>query len=348
MSADTDANSPPTTSSEQTPPAPVDWAAEDPDTPAAPDPTPPDTDNAAVEGDDANQQAADAAQRAQEAAEDDPIGDDPEPGDNDPPEFWSAERKALWDKVTDPEVRAAIKDHVQEVSRSTARKLEENAGKVRQAEESAKAALEAQQRDMQWWQENGPLIQQVIEGEFAGINWNELSAKDPAAWAQAKQAKEARENWLRGIMGRHQQAVEATQQRAKQAEQQARAAEHGKLAARFPQEFGTPERAQRTYDALSKYLATNGIPPERIQQVYEAPVVEIIRKAYKYDQLQARAKSVTTSAPPAVSAKVTPTRVVPGATRQGANPLNEAERQAMERLRSGARPTPEEAALLFR
>lgn len=342
MSEKPDASSPPTNSDAPAEPAPfnpADWAEDD--APADMPAEQADPDNASVEGEE--------GKPAEAAAEDDQIGDDPEPEDGDePPEFWSAERKALWTKVTDPEVRAAIRDHVRDVSVATARKLEENAGKVRAAEEGAKAALVAQERDVQWWADNGPLVQQIIEGEFAHIDWNKLSAENPAAWAQAKQAKEQRDRWLQGIVQRHVQGQEQIKARQQRVEQEARVAEHQKLATRYPKEFGTTEAAQRTYDVLSQYLAKNGIPGERIRQVYEAPIVEIVRKAYKYDQLQAKAREVTIPKPLAQPASKTPTRIVPGASQRQANPQDEATRQAMERLRSGGRLTREEAAAAFR
>lgn len=342
MSAENDADSP--TPAEQAP-APVDWAADDtPEPEQQPDPGPPDPENAAVEGDD------DPPEPPKAAADDDPIGDDDPPGDDAdaPPEFWSADKKALWAKVQDPEVKAAIKEHVAEVSRATARKLEENAGKVRQAEESARAALANQEAAVQWWQQNGAMIETLVQGEFANIDWNRLSAENPAEWARARQAYEDRQRWLAGVTAKVQQDAQQVQQRQRQAEQGARVAEHQKLAERYPNEFGTPDKAQRTYDVLSKFLAEKGIPAERISQVYESAVVEVVMDAYKYRRLRARAPNVTASKPPAAPATMTPTRVAPGAARRPANPVSEAERQAIERLRSGMRLTPEEAAVAFR
>lgn len=327
-----------------------DWGAPEPGEIRLPPPAPnpadqPNPDNAGIEGDDEPDPKPPAA-----AADDDPIGDDPDDTSDDdgPPEFWSAEKKALWAKVQDPEVRAAIKEHVREVTTGTARKLEENAAKVRQAEESARQAIADQEQHAAWMQQALPVLEQVLHADFAGIDWKALRRDNPAEAVRLEGDFRERQAAIQQVEARLQAQRQQAESRQKEAHQAARVAEHAKLAAKFPKEFGTPEVARRTYDVLGNYLHKHGIAPERINQVYEAPIVEILRKAYKYDQLQAKAKGITNPKPPAQSASTTPTRVVPGAAQRSANPVNEATRQAVERLKSGERLTPEEAALAFR
>lgn len=307
----------------------------------------PNPDNAAVEGDDTPD-----VPPAKAEADDDPIGlDDPTPADDAdaPPDFWSAEKKALWAKVTDPEVKAAIKEHVAEVARGTARKLEENAAKVRQAEESAKAALAKQDEVVNWWNQNGPVFQQLLQGKYAGYDLDKLAQENPAEWARVKQAQEQDQRWIQGVFQQHQAQMQQVQQRQAEEMQAARWSEHQKLAQEYPREF-SPENSKRTYEALGKFLLDAGIPPERINGIYEAPVVKLVMDAYKYKRLQAKAREVTAPKPLQVPASKTPTRVAPGAQRQ-ANPEGDAARQAVERLRSGVRSselTREEAAAAFR
>jgi hypothetical protein len=346
MSESTEQTPQPTTNS----PAEVDWSTPDADEvrlpPPAPDPADqPNEDNASLEGDDEPEKPVKEAA----ADDDDPIGDDPEETatDDEPPEFWSTEKKALWSKVADPEVRAAIKEHVRDIAAGTARKLEENAKRVQAAEESSKQAIAKQEQDLAFWQQTGPVVAALIEGEFANVDMDKLARENPGEWAAIKQAKEARQAWVRGIAGHIQEQQKQVDARRKEYEHSARIAEHGKLAAKYPKEFGTPEASERAYKALAGFLAEQGIPADRISQTYEAPIVEIVRMAYKYKQLQAKAKVVTTPKQPAQSASTTPTRVVPGA-RSSANPVNDATRQAVERLKSGERLTSEEAGWAFR
>lgn len=332
MSAETDTSSQPTTTESVPDNSPEAWAAAVNDVDEAP---------------------ADASTVDTEAA---PAGDDGEPelapedieatGDDEPPEFWSAERKALWSKIADPEVRAAIRDHVGEVSTATARKLQENATKVREAEESAKVALSNQNQLAAWWQQNGQTIQRMVMGKWASVNWNELAANNPAEYVRLKAEFDGEQNALRQMSDRHDQEVKARDQRLQAAHKQERANEHAKLATKYPAEFGA-EKADATYRTLSEYVLKHGIFPDRLEGIYEAPVVEIIRKAYKYDQLQAKARTVTTPKQPAQSATTTPTRVAPGATARSANPEGEAKRQAIQALKSGKRLSQEEAGLAF-
>jgi hypothetical protein len=308
--------------------------------------------NASVEGDDTPAAQPEKPKDAKEAKaeDDDPIGDDPEEadGDDEPPEFWSAPKKALWDKITDPEVRAAIKEHTKEVGVASNRRIEEHAAKARAAEESSKAAIAKQEQDMAWWQQNGPIISTIIEGEFAGIDMDRLAKENPAQWAEVKQAKEARQNWLNQVGAHLQNNQRQVEERRATQHQAERVAEHSKLAAEFPKEFGTPEASKRTYDALGAYAVKNGIAPERVNAIYESNIVKILRKAYKYDQLQAKAREVTTPKPPETSASKTPTRVAPGARVTGPTPQSDAVRLANERLRNGEHLSREEAGWAFR
>jgi hypothetical protein len=267
--------------------------------------------------------------------------------DDAPPEFWSAERKALWAKVTDPELKAAIRGHVEDVSKGTAKKLEEHALKVRQAEESARAATENQDQLANWWKANGQRIQLAVLGKWASVDWQKLSVDDPAGYVQAKQQLESEQQFVRDVTQRHQVEVKKAEQRQEQAHQRERAAEHAKLAEKYPNEFG-PEKAQETYTTLSDYLLRQGIAAERLKGIYEAPVVEIVRKAHKYDQLMAKAKGLTNPKLPDASASTTPRRVAPGPGQRSGNQASAAERQALERLRKGEPLTDEDAGLAFR
>lgn len=331
MSDAAETNSQPTTSEPDN--SPEAWAAAVNDVEETPAEAPPsDSDGEPAAGDDGEPELG---------------PDDIEPtGDDDPPEFWSAERKALWSKITDPEVRAAIRDHVGEVSTATARKLQENATKVREAEESAKAALSNQNQLAAWWQQNGQTIQRMVMGKWASVNWNQLAADHPAEYVRLKAEYEGEQNALRQMSERHDQEVKARDQRLQAAHKQERAGEHAKLATKYPNEFGA-EKAEATYRTLSDYVLKHGISPDRLEGIYEAPVVEIIRKAYKYDQLQAKARTVTTPKQPAQSATTTPTRVAPGPAARSGNPEGEAKRQAIQALKSGKRLSQEEAGLAF-
>ena len=325
-----------------------DWGAPEPNEKRGPqlqpDPEPEDRsdeDNASVEGDDEPAKAA--------ADDDDPIGDDPEDGEeaDDGPEFWSKEDKAFWKQVP-PELRPILRKYEQQRIEFANKKAEEAATERKRAMEEAQKAAGANEQYAKWWETNGPVFHKTFVDRWAGVDWGKLAEENPAEWARLSQMRANEHQMLVQANAQAETARTEAGKRAQTAEREARVAEHGKLAAKFPKEFGTPEASERSYKALAGFLAEQGIPAERISQTYEAPIVEIVRMAYKYKQLQAKAKVVTTPKPLAQSASSTPTRVVPGARNTSANPANEATRQAVERLRSGEHLTREDAGLAFR
>lgn len=291
-----------------------------------------------------------AEPEAEAAPEEQPEGEpQPEAEDDDPPpEFWSAERKAEWKKITDPALRAAIKGHYEESTRATAQKIEEAAKARKAAEEKASEFEKQQAQSVAWWQQFGPILHKQLQGKWAGVDWATLARENPAEYVAKKAEHDAEQAQFAALAQRQQQEAQEVARRAKDKHQAERAAEHQKLAAKFPKEFGTPEVAQKTYDTLSKYLIDQGVPADRIPNIYESYVVETAWKAYKYDQLQAKAKEVTNPKPTPQDAAKTPTRVAPGAARQSANPSSEAERQALQALRSGGKLTADQMAVAFR
>lgn len=268
---------------------------------------------------------ADGEEQQQEAVQDDP--------DAEPPEFWSAEKKEIFRTLT-PEQKAAVREHYDEATRSTNKKIEEAALARKAAEEAAKKYQADQEQIAEWWKANGPNLARMVQGKWAGVDWNDLAANNPGEWARLRQQYESEMGQVRDMQARHDAEVKAVEQRREQAHRQERAAEHEKLAKKFPKEFGTPEVAQKTYDTLSKFLLDRGVAPDRLQGIYEESVVSIVKDAYDMSQLRAKAKGVTTPAQAAQPASKTPTRVTPGAAR-AANQGSDSERQAVERLRRG-------------
>lgn len=312
---------------EQQEPTAADFAADD-----APEPQP-NTDNAVVEGDEGEEQPESEAQD----------------GDDSAPEFWSADAKALWSKLKDqPELRAALKDMNAKERRAVATKFEEASERAKEAE-AAKAKASADIGHVaQWFEQNGPAFLETIKGRWAG--WTpeyqqQLATDEPAKYVQLKAMYDA------DMVRAHTFAQKGVEVRTQQAQAQAnkfaaeRAASHAKLAEEMPAEFGAA-KAEATYKTLSTYLMDQGVPAERIPFIHEPFVVKTVLKAYKYDQLQAKMKaSGTQPANGQQSATATPRRIPPGAQPTGgANRQSDAERQAMEALRSGERSSVKMAA----
>lgn len=286
---------------------------------------------------------------------DEPEGEEPQaqPEDDDPPpDFWSAERKALWAKLKGPEfadIRDAIRGHVEDANKAIGSKMEEAAKARKEAEAKALKFEQEQAQSVAWWQQTGPAIQQMLTSKWSHFTpeyQKELAETNPAQWAKESAAFQADQQQWNALRARQQAEMAEVERRAKEHHQRERAEHHSKLAAKYPKEFGA-EKAQETYNALSKYLVDQGVPAERVPHIYESYVVEVALKAYKYDQLQAKAKEVTNPKPGPQNAAKTPTRVAPGAANRTANPASEAKRQALQALRNGERMTPEQMAEAF-
>jgi hypothetical protein len=340
MSESIETNPQPTTSSPE-PGSVEDWGAPEPGekrtTPAererAADPPPHVPAEPPVEGGD---------DEPEKAAADDvnPLEDD------DTPDFWAKEDKEFWKQVP-PELKPILQKYEKQRIEFANKKAEEAAAERKAAMEEAKKAGSANEQYAKWWQENGPTFTKTFVDKWAGVDFKALSEENPAEWARLSELRRHEHQLLSQAHAQAEAGRTEMAKQAKAAEHQARLTEHEKLAKMFPKEFGEPKAAERTYAVLSKYLVDEGVPAETVSGIYDSTFVKLARKAYKYDQLQAKAKGITNPKSPAVSASTTPTRVVPGA-RSSANPQNEAQRQAVERLRSGMKLTPEEASEAFR
>ena len=80
---------------------------------------------------------------------------------------------------------------------------------------------------------------------------------------------------------RAQEDIRVATQRAEQAFQHAKRTEHAKLAHKLPDYFGSPQTAAKTYDELGKFLFAKGIPADRINQIHEAPIIELALAAMR-------------------------------------------------------------------
>lgn len=301
----------------------------------------------------------DAAERAEEATREEaaefqaaPQEEEPAPAaghHDEPPEFWSAERKALWDRIADPEVRAAI--HAQEKERvaATSRKIEEAALARKALEERMQQVGRERDALTQWLSETAPRLAQAFQGRWSQYDWPKLAAENPAEFARLSAQRDAEFATIQQAAQRHQQELQAARERAAQATAQRRQAESDKLARQYPEHFGA-DKARRTYEELASYLVAQGVPYERIQNTFESSIVGVALKAMLYDKAQAALRARNASAPggpPTTTATQTPRRIAPGPGHRPGHPAGEAARQAEQRLRTGQALSDEDVATLF-
>lgn len=261
-------------------------------------------------------------------------GEAEDPSLNEPPEFWSAEDKAMWATVP-MALRAGLKKIDQDrVAYVNQQKSE--AAKVRQeALDQAKQATTVVEEGAKWWQANGPQFFKAFGDKWAQVDWVQLAKDDPARCQELRMQQEHEAGLLRQAHERGQRDIEASTQRAKAQEYEARRIEHDKLASKHPDFFGTKERAEKTYKELSEFLFSNDVSADEISATYKAAHIELVLDAMRYRQAKKQASSVAKPGAANTPAARTPLRVAPGPGAQPANRAGERARQASERIRSG-------------
>lgn len=262
------------------------------------------------------------------------------------PDFWSAEDKARWSEVPE-ELRPVL--HKYERQRiAYAEKKSQDAARARQeAVGVARAASAMVEQAAKWWEQNGPAFRKAFADKWSGIDWKALAAKDPEGVQRLIQQRQEEETLLAEAERRGLAERAAAEETAEQEMQAARRAEHGKLAEKLPEYFG-PDRARQTYDALSRFLFEKGIPPDRIAQIYEAPVIELALAAMRWERAQLALRSRDRGKGGGNTAKTTPTRIPPGPAAVSGNRSQEAARQVGERFRQSGGASIADAAELIR
>jgi len=281
--------------------------------------------------------------------------------DAEPPEFWSADDKAAWESVP-AELRPVLKKYEQQRVEFVNEKAREAAQVRTQAAQDVERANAVIAQAAQWWQETGPALQRAFADKWAQVDWKALAEKNPAEYARLDQERQKEATLLAEANRRQQEDTRAATERAAQAFEQAKHAENAKLAHKLPDYFGSPEKAQKTYNELSRFLFAKGIPAERIAQVHEAPIIELALNAMRFEQAQKKASPVLRSSEGTVTqassqtrpgaanttARATPTRVAPGPARRTGNQASEAARQVGERFRKNGGNSIADAAELIR
>jgi hypothetical protein len=272
--------------------------------------------------------------------------------DGEAPEFWSAEDTAAWNAVP-PELRPVLKKYEQQRVEFVNEKAREAAAVRTQAAQDVERANAVIAQAAQWWQQTGPALQRAFANKWTQIDWKTLAEKDPAEYARLDQERQKEQALLADANRRQQEETKAATERAAQAFEQTKQAENAKLAHNLPDYFGTPEKAQKTYNELSKFLFAKGIPADRIALIHEAPIIELALSAMRFEQAQQHV--LRSSEGKALSAKAgktpgkpTPTRVAPGPARRTGNPASDAARQVGERFRKNGGNSIADAAELIR
>ena len=271
------------------------------------------------------------------------------------PDFWDEDDRKTWASVP-PELRPVLRKYEQQrldfVEERTRHATEERDEAMRVAQ-AANATVE---QAADWWRKNGQAFHQAFVDRWSRVDWKALAEKDPAEVGRLIQQRQEEEALLADARRRGEADIAAANAHAEAALEEARRVESGKLSAKLPEWFGTPQVAQRTWDDLRRYLFSKGVPVDRITAVYEAPIVEIALNAMRFENARALADAArrksrqgteaARAGQPAAAAA--PVRVSPGPASPPVDRAPDAVRQVSERFRRSGGASIADAAELIR
>lgn len=186
---------------------------------------------------------------------------------------------ALWESAS-----PALRNAIHEREKAHAQELGQAQQKFAQSRQEMAAFATAANGQIQ---QSLAIMRQVCEGEFAGINWQELSKSDPATYVQMQQLYQQRMGAIQGIqqnVARMAQAYE--QQRAAEAKATLEAeveAVRPEIKAMLGAGYGKDFPGE-----VARYMAAQGCPPEVINGLSRGYEMRLIVKAMLYDKLQER------------------------------------------------------------
>jgi hypothetical protein len=146
----------------------------------------------------------------------------------------------------------------------------------------------------------GEMLQQKLMQDFQGIDWDNLRRVDPAEWTAKQREFELRNHELQQAGQMLGQQMRAEQDQVSQQEAQERAAilssEREKMIENNPS-WRDEEVMRGELGKIVEYAASNGFSDEELSDVIHSRHVEVLKKAYLYDQGKTVASKKVKQAP---------------------------------------------------
>ena len=220
--------------------------------------------------DSAGEDKADAASQAQDAAQ----GNE---WDNAPlPEGWDAE---AW-KGLSPQLRAKVSGQIQEHARALAAEKAAQQALIQQNENFAAASNAQMQQSLM-------MMRQVMEGEFAAVNWEQLANEDPARYVQLQRAYQTRMGAIQDLQGRIAQQMAIIQQRRAQEYDKATEAEYQRILPEVKALLGQRYNPKTFAQDTAAYLRSQGVPDAAINAMSQGYELKMVVKSMLFDKMQA-------------------------------------------------------------
>jgi hypothetical protein len=146
----------------------------------------------------------------------------------------------------------------------------------------------------------GEMLQNKLTQEFQSIDWDRLRVSDPAEWTAKQREFEVRNQELQqaGQMLGQQMRVEQEREAEQEAQwrQQVMQSERAIMIEKNPS-WADEERMSGDINKIVEYARSNGFEDDELNQVIHSRHVEVLRKAWLYDQGKTVASKKVKKAP---------------------------------------------------
>lgn len=254
---------------------------------------------------DHGRQADDAGPAEGRATSDDKSEDGPdESRATEPPASWSAEEKEAFESLP-PELQRVVAKRESERDQAFNTRTRELAEKAKASESELTQAKQERQRYAAALQSHGT----ALEKSFKEHGFDKLSPEDVVALSHPQNPKY--DPSKAAAYAAHVTALNNVRAEAHELRQRAeneffhgvraqQAKTHEDLVKELPDWFGTPEKANKSYERITKYLSEQGFDPREISVIHDKRIIQMVRESYLYREAQkakARAEKVEKAAP---------------------------------------------------
>lgn len=183
---------------------------------------------------------------------------------------------------------ADVRKALNERELAHANALSQERGRVAEAMQNRDSYLAAANQQLQ---HSLQMMKAITEGEFQGINWDQLSQTDPASYVQLSRSYQQRMQAIQGLQQKINQVIQTYQGQRAQEAQQALENEfqvtEPQIKALYGAYFDGPTFAR---DA-QQYLTNMGVPMQVIGNLTKGYELQLVAKAMLYDRAQAARKA---------------------------------------------------------
>ena len=221
---------------------------------------------AGTEGEKPDQEPVKDEEKPEEAPQDVPM-----------PEGWE---EAMWQGVS-PEVRGKIAADVMAHAKAIAAEKEAAMKAVQQQEQfAANSAAQIQQALA--------TMKQIVDGEFAGVNWQALADTDPATYVRLQQGYNQRIGAIQALQQQVAAQMQADVQRRTAQEKREMDSEFAKVMPEIKAMIGASYNGKAFAADIAKYLSDQGVPKEAVDSISKGYELKMAVKAMLYDKIQAQ------------------------------------------------------------